>query len=52
VALAVTWVVVLAVYAPEWRPAPPLNHVRAAEIGVPAWFQTLRPILVPPAFFK
>ncbi len=44
--------VVLAVYAPYWSPAPPLSPERAATLGVPTWFQVLRPILIPPHFFK
>jgi len=46
------WLVVLAVYAPHWKPAPPLSPEEAARIGVPVWFQQLRPLLVPPGFFK
>ncbi|MGO9245716.1 MAG: tetratricopeptide repeat protein [Verrucomicrobiia bacterium] len=44
--------VVLVVYAPFWRPAPPLPTNVAAQIGVPRWFQVLRPVLIPPDFFK
>jgi len=51
VALA-AWVVVLLVYAPYWKPAPALTAAEAARIGVPGWFQKLRPVLVPPGFFK
>jgi hypothetical protein len=51
VALA-AWAVVMLVYAPYWKPAPALSAVEAARIGVPGWFQTLRPVLVPPGFFK
>ena len=43
---------VLLVYAPYWTPAPWISAEQAAKIGVPAWFQLLRPVLVPPAFFK
>ena len=44
--------VVLALYAPYWRPAPPLTVDQATRMGVPAWFQILRPVLIPPDFFK
>ncbi len=44
--------VVLVVYAPFWGPAPSLPAEQAAKIGVPAWFQVLRPVLIPPDFFK
>jgi hypothetical protein len=43
---------VLLVYAPFWTPAPPIPAGQAGRIGVPGWFQLLRPVLVPPAFFK
>jgi len=52
VALAAAWVVVLAVYAPAWAPAPALAPDAAAQLGVPGWFQKLRPVLIPPDFFK
>jgi 4-amino-4-deoxy-L-arabinose transferase-like glycosyltransferase len=44
--------VVLALYVPYWSPAPPLTVDQATKIGVPAWFQILRPVLIPPDFFK
>lgn len=44
--------VVLVVYAPFWRPAPPLPTDVATKLGVPTWFQVLRPVLIPPDFFK
>ncbi len=44
--------VVLLIYAPYWRPAPPLPADAAATIGVPTWFQVLRPVLIPRDFFK
>jgi tetratricopeptide (TPR) repeat protein len=50
-ALAATGVVLL-VYAPFWSPAPPLPADAATKVGVPTWFQVLRPVLVPPDFFK
>jgi tetratricopeptide (TPR) repeat protein len=44
--------VVLLTYAPCWRPAAPLPTDAATTIGVPTWFQVLRPILIPRDFFK
>jgi tetratricopeptide (TPR) repeat protein len=44
--------VVLLIYAPFWSPAPPLPADAATKIGVPRWFQVLRPVLIPPDFFK
>jgi len=44
--------VVMMVYAPHWKPAPPVTAAEAARIGVPGWFQKLRPVLIPPGFFK
>ncbi len=51
--MAVTaWLVVMAAYAPDWTPAPALSSAQAERIGVPGWFQALRPVLVPAGFFK
>jgi Flp pilus assembly protein TadD len=44
--------VVLLIYAPYWSPAPPLPADAATKMGVPAWFQVLRPVLIPRDFFK
>ena len=44
--------VVLLIYAPYWTPAAPLPADAATKIGVPTWFQLLRPVLIPPDFFK
>jgi 4-amino-4-deoxy-L-arabinose transferase-like glycosyltransferase len=52
VVAGMAWVVVLLVYLPEWKPAPPLPAEAAARVGVPGWFQALRPILIPAEFFK
>ncbi len=52
VAAAASWVVLLAVYAPAWAPAPPLPKEAAETLGVPGWFQALRPVLIPAEFFK
>jgi 4-amino-4-deoxy-L-arabinose transferase-like glycosyltransferase len=46
------WVVIMIVYAPHWTPAPPLDARQAAWLNVPSWFETFRPILIPPDFFK
>jgi hypothetical protein len=47
-----TWVVIMIVYAPHWTPAPPPEERQAAWLDVPWWFEELRPILIPPDFFK
>ncbi len=52
IAAGMVFVVILLVYAPCWKPAPPLEAKQAAMIGVPWWFQALRPVLIPPDFFK
>lgn len=46
------WIVIMIVYAPHWRPAPPLDEKQAAWLNVPSWFEMFRPILIPPDFFK
>ncbi len=46
------WVVIMIVYAPRWAPAPRLDEAQVAWLNVPWWFEDLRPILVPPDFFK
>lgn len=50
--LLVGWAVVMIVYFPNWSPAPPIDPERALQLGVPGWFQSLRPILIPKDFFK
>jgi 4-amino-4-deoxy-L-arabinose transferase-like glycosyltransferase len=52
VLLVCTWAVILIAYAPRWTPAPPLDEAQAAWLNVPTWFEDLRPILIPPDFFK
>jgi hypothetical protein len=52
VAAVAAFMVILAVYFPAWQPAPPLSAEAAAQLGVPGWFQALRPVLIPPDFFK
>jgi tetratricopeptide (TPR) repeat protein len=51
IALA-TGATVFLVYAPYWKPAPPLPADAATTIGVPTWFEVLRPVLIPRDFFK
>ena len=46
------WAVILAVYFPQWAPAPPPSEAEEAVLNMPGWFLTLRPVLVPPGFFK
>jgi hypothetical protein len=46
------WAVIMIVYAPHWTPASPLDERQAAWLKVPGWFEDLRPILIPPDFFK
>jgi 4-amino-4-deoxy-L-arabinose transferase-like glycosyltransferase len=46
------WAVVMIVYFPNWSPAPPITPERAQALGVPGWFQALRPILLPRDYFK
>jgi 4-amino-4-deoxy-L-arabinose transferase-like glycosyltransferase len=48
----IAWGVVLLVYLLRWKPAPPIDAVTAARLGVPPWFVFLRPILIPSEFFK
>jgi 4-amino-4-deoxy-L-arabinose transferase-like glycosyltransferase len=50
--IAIAWAMVLVVYAFQWKPAPVLDAHRAEALNVPVWFRALRPILIPPTFFK
>jgi hypothetical protein len=52
IGFAATWAVVLLVNFPRWLPAPPMPEAQATALGVPGWFQSLRPLLLPPDFFK
>ncbi len=52
IGFAATWAVVLLVTFPRWLPAPPMPEAQANALGVPGWFQTFRPLLIPPDFFK
>jgi hypothetical protein len=45
---AMVWLLILLVYAPDWKPAPPVID----GLAVPGWFRFLRPVLIPPTFFK
>jgi len=46
------WLVILLAYAFAWAPAPPISSQQAGLLGVPGWFQALRPVLIPCDFFK
>jgi hypothetical protein len=50
--LAGAWVTTLAVYFPHIAPPPPIDSAQADALGVPQWFQALRPLLLPGDFFK
>jgi len=52
IGFAATWIVVLLVNFPHWLPAPPMPEPQANALGVPGWFQSFRPLLIPPDFFK
>jgi hypothetical protein len=47
-----TWATILLAYFPLWYPPPPLPSAFASALGVPDWFQSLRPLLIPRDFFK
>jgi hypothetical protein len=46
------WVVIMIVYVPRWAPARPPTTTEIAVLGIPGWFQTFRPFLIPADFFK
>jgi hypothetical protein len=46
------WVVLILGYAPDWATPPAIPAEQAARLGVPGWFQQLRVLLIPRAFFK
>jgi 4-amino-4-deoxy-L-arabinose transferase-like glycosyltransferase len=52
VVAVVAWGMLLLLYAPHWTPPPPLNAGMARRLGVPSWFLTLRPVLIPAEYFK
>jgi 4-amino-4-deoxy-L-arabinose transferase-like glycosyltransferase len=52
VVAVVAWGMILLLYAPHWTPAPPLNAPMAGRLGVPSWFLTFRPVLIPAEYFK
>lgn len=51
-AAAGMWLTLLAVYFPHWSPPPAIDFAQAEILGVPGWFQSLRPLLIPGEFFK
>lgn len=51
-AFVVSYLTILAVYLPYLTPPPPIDPALAIQIGVPGWFQTLRPILIPGDYFR
>lgn len=52
VIIGVAWIVLLIGYAPDWSPPPAISAEQAVRLEVPGWFQRLRPVLIPRAFFK
>lgn len=50
--VASIWAVLLVVYFPRWTSPPPIPPSQAAALGVPGWFTSLRPLLIPGDFFK
>ncbi|MEI6083876.1 MAG: glycosyltransferase family 39 protein [Verrucomicrobiota bacterium] len=50
--VAGTWVFLLIIYFPRWSPAPTISDIQARALGVPEWFTTLRPFLIPADLFK
>lgn len=52
VVIAAAWAVLLVVYLPKWSPPPPLPEAQATALGVPGWFRSFRPLLIPGDFFK
>jgi len=52
IVLGVTWLVLLIVYFPRWRPAPVLADQQADALAVPNWFTGFRLFLIPADFFK
>ena len=50
--VAGAWAATLFVYVPHWSPPPPIDAAQSDALGIPGWFGTLRPILIPGEFFK
>jgi dolichyl-phosphate-mannose-protein mannosyltransferase len=49
---AAAWAVILLAYCPMWAPAPAISERQAEILGIPGWFSSLRPVLIPRDFFK
>ena len=52
IAAGACWATVLVAYFPHWSAPPSIGEGRAQLLGVPGWFQALRPLLIPADFFK
>ena len=52
VLVGAAWVVLMLVYFPRWMPPPALPAAQAQALGVPGWFNILRPLLIPADLFK
>jgi hypothetical protein len=52
ISLLAMWAVILIVYFPRWAPVRPPTDVEIATLGIPGWFRSFRPILIPPDFWK
>jgi 4-amino-4-deoxy-L-arabinose transferase-like glycosyltransferase len=50
--VVVAWGTVLLLYVPHWSPPPALLVEDAQRLQVPAWFTSLRWLLIPRDFFK
>jgi len=46
------WGAVLLVYFPRWAPVRPPTDAEIVALNIPGWFRALRPVLIPPDFFK
>jgi hypothetical protein len=52
ISLLAMWGVIMIVYFPRWAPARPPTDTEIAVLGIPGWFRSFRPLLIPPDFFK
>jgi hypothetical protein len=52
IVIGAMWLVLLMVYFPRWSPPPSLPESQAVALGVPGWFRSFRPLLIPGDFFK
>lgn len=50
--VAVFWLMILTIFFPHWSPPPAIDPAQAQALSVPAWFQAIRPLLIPGDFFK